>query len=258
MPAELRVDLALLTGFLVVLARLSLLFVLAPLPALHQGSLTARLTLAVAVSVVLFPLWPRVATPLTLSELLGLLLPEVTLGLTLALATACILEAFSVAGQLLALQAGYAYAVTIDPTSEADAGVLPTLLHLGAALVALSLGLDARLFRALARSLETIPPGAYLLTPPTGEAIIQLLSLIFSVALSFALPLIGLLLLLDLALALMGRLSPQLQLLALAFPAKMAVALWMLVLLASLLGQVCARTIDHVWPSLLRLIELRV
>ena len=57
---------------------------------------------------------------------------------------------------------------------------------------------------------------------------IHLGSNLFSVGVRLALPVVALLVMVDVALALMGRLNAQLQLLSLAFPAKMLVALLVL------------------------------
>ena len=51
---------------------------------------------------------------------------------------------------------------------------------------------------------------------------------LFTVGMRLALPVVALLVMVDVALALLGRLNPQLQLLSLAFPAKMLIALLVL------------------------------
>ena len=51
-------------------------------------------------------------------------IPIIGFGLTVGLAVAFLTEGFQMAAQSIGLQAGYAYASTIDPTSQADASVL--------------------------------------------------------------------------------------------------------------------------------------
>jgi flagellar biosynthetic protein FliR len=60
------------------------------------------------------------------------------------------------------------------------------------------------------------------------EAMIRLGATIFSTGLRLAMPVIGLLLMVDIALALLGRVNAQMQLITLAFPAKMAITLLVL------------------------------
>ena len=64
------------------------------------------------------------------------------------------------------------------------------------------------------------------------SAVLSLGSTVFSTALRLALPVVALLLLVDLTFALFGRLHAHLQLLSLAFPAKMLATLGMLALLS--------------------------
>jgi flagellar biosynthetic protein FliR len=76
---------------------------------------------------------------------------------------------------------------------------------------------------------------------PAAEALIRLASGMFSVGVRLALPVVALLVLVDFALALLGRLNQQLQLLSLAFPAKMLTALvvlsWVMLLFPRILMQ---------------------
>src|SRR5438094_108443 len=73
---------------------------------------------------------------------------------------------------------------------------------------------------------------AFAISPEARGAVLSLGSAVFSAALRLALPVVALLLLVDLTFALFGRLHAQLQLLSLAFPAKMLATLGMLALLS--------------------------
>jgi flagellar biosynthetic protein FliR len=139
-----------------------------------------------------------------------------------------LIEAFVLAAQILGLQAGYAYASTIDPTTQADSSILLVFAQLTAGLLFFALGLDREVIRAFARSLETQPAGSFVLTRPAAEQVLRLGSDMFSTGLRLALPVTALLILVDVALALVGRINAHLQLLTLAFPVKMLLALLML------------------------------
>jgi flagellar biosynthetic protein FliR len=103
-----------------------------------------------------------------------------------------------------------------------------------------AIGLDGQVIRALAHSIETLPPGGdwNVLRSPAAEAIVRMPASVFIVGLRLALPVAGLLLILDLTLALMGRLNAQLQLLTVAFPAKMLVALFVLAMIVPAVAMV--------------------
>ncbi len=87
------------------------------------------------------------------------------------------------------------------------------------------MGLDRQLLTILSRSLETHAPGTFAASRANAEALMMLGSGVFSTGIRLVLPVMTLLFLIDLSVGLLGRLNSQLQLIALAFPAKMLAAL---------------------------------
>lgn len=213
-------------GFLLVLARVSGVVALAPVPGWKRSPEPARVLLAFCLTMALLPAWPRkLPKDFTTGSILIAILQESSLGLTFGVGASIFMESFILAAQMFGLQAGYAYASTIDPTSEADAGVLQVMSQLSASLLFFSMRLDDFILRALAGSFETYAPGTWSLNWRHADAIIILGTEMWKTAIRLALPLIALLLMLDIALALMSRVQAQLQLLTLAFPAKMLMTL---------------------------------
>jgi flagellar biosynthesis protein FliR len=206
---------------------------------LNAGPEVARVMLALSFTLALFPRWPQVnLTEPYVGGLVIALLAELALGLTIGVAVAVLSESFLLAGQIIGLQAGYAYASTIDPSTQADSGILVVFAQLTAGLLFFALGLDREIIRAFARSLDAFPAGSFVLAPAGAEQILRLASGIFSTGLRLAMPALALLLLVDLALALLGRLNAQLQLLLLAFPVKMMAAIALLASMAVLFPRV--------------------
>ena len=232
MPVNLELSIGSLFGFLMVLARMAGLFVLAPLPGMRSGPPVARVVFALLLTVSLSPLWPRIAVPPESIVLLaGWLALETVLGLGMGLFLAFLAEGFMFATQAFALQAGYAYASTVDPNSDADSTVLTVMSQMFAGVLFYTCGMDRELIRALARSLEVLPPGGFTLSLPQAGRLVECAGTLFGVGLRLALPILALLLIADLTLALLGRINNQLQLLTLAFPLKMLITLLMMALL---------------------------
>jgi len=108
------------------------------------------------------------------------------------------------------------------------------------------LGLDRQVLAALAGSFRTYPPGSFFISRATGEAVASMGAAMLSTGMRLAFPVVALLLMVDLGLALMGRLQPNLQLLTLALPAKMLASLLMLAWIAWLFPRIfqgCAETL---------------
>jgi flagellar biosynthetic protein FliR len=126
------------------------------------------------------------------------------------------------------LQAGYGYASVVDPTTQADSNVLPVLAQLLAGLLFFTTGLHRYVISAFAASLDSYPPGNFTVSQDFAKTVVQVGSSLFSTGLRLAFPIIGLLLMTDIALGVLGRLSSQLQMGQNAFPVKMLLTLVML------------------------------
>ena len=255
MPTSLTLSLASVCGFALVLARVSGALVFVPLPGLTNAPPPARVALAAGLTIALWSRWPLIdPSAVSAARLAGWAVAEAAMGIAIGLAAAIVLEAFVLAAQILGLQAGYAYASTIDPNTEADSGVLLVVAQLGASLLFFAAGLDRELLRLFAWSLDKVPPGSYAFGPGAAPALIHLGASLFSVGLRLAFPVVALLVMVDVALALVGRVNAQLQLLALAFPVKMLLTLvvfgWGTLLLPRILRELSGqawRAARHLW-----------
>jgi flagellar biosynthesis protein FliR len=251
MPISLPLSAAALAGFVLLLARVAGLLVFVPLPGIQSGPAPVRAVMSFALAIALFPLSPAQPDVLpSAGRFAALLTGEAAFGVTAGLAVAFLVEVLLIAAQMAGLQAGYSYASTIDPSTQSDSGVLLVLAQLVGGMLFFALGLDRDVIRIFARSLEVYPPGTYFLTQATVEAVFRLGSVMLSTGFRLAMPVIGLLLLVDLALALLGRVHAQLQLLTLAFPLKMMAGLALLAMTAPLYVPVYRGAAERVFGTL--------
>lgn len=250
MPTEAVIPLPVLYAFLFVLARVSGALIFVPIPGVSNGPEPARIVLSVGCTLALYPIWPNITETPGFGAFAGWMMAEAALGLTVGLVTGLLSEAFVLCGQMVGLQAGYSYASTIDPNTNADATMLSIVAQLMAGLLFFTLGLHRAVLRIFAASLETHPPGTFEVTLASAEGMLRLGSTIFSTGLRLALPVVALLLMVDLALAMLGRINAQLQLLSLAFPAKMLTSLAMLALMAALFPRVFRTYAETLFASL--------
>lgn len=254
MPAEAAIPAGLAAAFLLSLARMGGLLALVPVPGFRQAPKTARLVLALGLAFALAPLRPAAGLPESAGGMLVWMAAEAALGLAAGVVVALLNESFVLACQVLGLQAGYSYATTIDPASNADSGILQVFGQLTASLLFFSLGLDRHLVRAFAHSLESHPAGTFRLGAGALETVTALGAGMFSLAVRLALPVVGFLMLADIALALLGRINQQLQLLTLAFPVKMLAALALLAAVAGLFPALYGQAAERSLAGLARLV----
>jgi flagellar biosynthetic protein FliR len=201
--------------------QMSVVLILLPLPGLRTLVPPARAFLALAIAGVLAAAAPSAPRPNSGSDWMGLLINDFFLGIGVGLAVTFVVEAFLFAGQVIATQAGFAYASTIDPFSEADSGLLPSLLSLAASLLFFQSPLYGALVRALIASSGRVENPQAGLALPIAQSLIRFSAHCLIAGLRLALPLIALLLLADLCIGLFGRLQPQVQVLTMSFSLKL-------------------------------------
>jgi flagellar biosynthetic protein FliR len=251
----LGLPLSTLYAFLLVLARVAGFVIFIPIPGFRNAPEAVRLLFALAITFTLFPVWPNLPNQNPpFSQLAVWAFCEAGFGLVAGLAVAFLAETFQLGAQLAAFQAGYGFASTVDPNSQADSGILQVVASLSTGLLFFTTGFDHQLIRVLAASFEKFPAGSWAPASANLDGVVRLGGEMLLTGLRLAFPIVALLLLIDFALALLGRVQQQLQLLSLAFPAKMATALVVLAVLGPavprLFGAAAERTLAALWRSL--------
>lgn len=190
----------------------------------------ARVVLALALTFALLPAWSTAgAVDITAPTRLAMgAAAEFSIGLLMGLTVSVLLEGIQLAAQMIGLPAGFSYASTIDPSTQADSSVLQVLMQLFGGMLFFALGFHRQVIQILLRSFETLPAGVYPFQSLPAEAIVKMTSGIFTTGLRLALPVLALMVLLDIAIAVLGRVQTQLQLLPLSFSLKMLGSLGML------------------------------
>jgi flagellar biosynthetic protein FliR len=127
--------------------------------------------------------------------------------------------------------------------------------QLTASLLFFASGADREVLRVFGRSLEVMPPGAYVLDGAWLQVVIRLGGVMVETAVRLALPVVALLICVDVMLALIGRVNAHLQLLALALPLKMLIALVMLAALVSAMPSIFRSGADRTFATLGALVQ---
>jgi flagellar biosynthetic protein FliR len=215
-----------LAGFILVLARVSPLFLLAPPFSSPMIPPRVRGIIAVGVSMGLAPLalhGQHIPTdPLVLAELV---VEGLFVGLGFAFSFAVLFAAVETAGALADLGAGFSYGNLIDPVSGNESGPITHVYSLVGIAVFLVIGGEAWVLRGLARTFQLVPlTSAPRIATLEGGAE-QVFSTVFTSAVEIAAPVLIALMITDAAFGVVSRVVPQLNVFAVGFPAKVAVAL---------------------------------
>ena len=215
-----------LVGFIVVLARVSPLFVFAPLFSSTMLPSRVRTIAALGLSIGLTPIALHgVHLPSGPAAIAGLVGESLLVGYAFAFSIGVLFAAVQAAGMLLDASAGFSFGAEIDPTTGVQSAVLAQLYAMFGTMIFLMIGGDAWVVRGLGRTFTLVPiDGNAKLAPIMTMAENAAGSLLLS-AVEVAAPVLLAVLITDVAFGVVSRVVPQLNVFAVGFPMKIAVAL---------------------------------
>lgn len=190
---------------------------------------------------------PHAQATLSFSAIIG----ELAVGLVYGLSLTLLSEMLIFAGQIAGLQFSFSLVNLLDPESAIQTPLLGDLFQLMGTLVLITAGLDRILLASVFRSFRAVPLGTFTLAPVAALAIVRAAGGIFLAALELAAPVLACTMLVEIAVALIGKLSPQLPVMSLTVPMK---TLTGFLILASSLA-LWPRFIEARFASLLDLAE---
>ena len=221
------------TGFFLVLARITPLFVVAPLFSSKMIPVPVKGTIAAAFAVGLTGIAMHgqhiPGEPL---QVAALLVENLLVGLLVSFVIAGVFAAVQMAGGLADILSGFSFGATIDPINGNQGGVYTELYGLVGVMLFIAIGGDAWLLRGLARTFTLIPLSEAPNLGSLASAAEASVSSMFVSAVEVAAPAILALLITDVAFGMVSRVVPQMNVFAVAFPLKVGVSL--LVVAASL------------------------
>lgn len=177
-----------------------------------------RLYFALAITVVIAPGLPPMP-PVNALDLSGLMLiaEQILIGALMGFSLQLFFQAFVVAGQIISIQMGMAFASMIDPTNGVNTAVIGQFLTMLVTLLFLAMNGHLVVFEVLTESFTTLPVGSALLVNHFWE-IAGKLGWVLGAAMVLVLPAITALLVVNIAFGVMTRAAPQLNIFSIGFP----------------------------------------
>ncbi len=148
----------------------------------------------------------------------GLIIQEVLIGLFFGALARLMMSALVVAGQVAGMQTGLAFAQTFDPTQGQQGAILASFLNLTAVTLIFATGLHHLFLTGIVGTYSIIPAGSIPVIGDVAQMGTQVVTQSFRVGLQMAAPLIAFGLVFYLALGVLSRLMPQVQIFFVAMP----------------------------------------
>jgi flagellar biosynthetic protein FliR len=217
---------AMASTLVLILIRVSVVMAIGPLFSSRVFAVRTKIIFALLLTWLVAPVATLQAPTLGVASVMG----ELAVGGVYALTLAMLSEILLLAGQVAGVQFSFSLVNLLDPSSEIQTPLLADLFQLFGLWILFAAGLDRLLLHSLMRSLRALPPGAFVLHPATiARELTPMLSGAFFAALQLVAPLLAVTVLVDIAVALVGRLAPQLPVISMTIPLKTLLGLAILI-----------------------------
>ncbi|OSM06136.1 flagellar biosynthetic protein FliR [Magnetofaba australis] len=230
-----------------VLARLTGLFLAAPFFSRAIGPMRVRVTLLLAITLVIYPLvppWPGEGGA-SAWELGTTAFVEALIGAIVGMLAHWVLVAVQVAGTIMGFEMGLSMAMVMDPTSGVQEGVLSNLLYMTSLMIFLAVNGHHWMLEGIARSFTSLPLGQGL--PESAilyEAALQGFMRMFELSILIAAPVVVASKILYLGMGLINRASPQIQVFFVAMPIAQMMGFFIMGLTLAIFSQVMVREME--------------
>lgn len=235
-----------IAAFVYPVARILALMLAAPVFSNRGVPRRIVLLIGLAVALALAPTVPPLpaVSPASAAGVL-ILAQQILIGIAMGFAVRIVFAAVDLAGELIGLQMGLSFAVFFDPGTSGQTPVVAEFFGLLATLIFLTLNAHLMMLAALSASFQLLPID---LAPVSAVSMAMLArwgTTIFAAGVLLALPLIAALLITNVALGVLTRAAPQLNLFAVGFPVTLMVGFGVLFLSLHLSAPVLERMFEQ-------------
>jgi flagellar biosynthesis protein FliR len=222
--------------FLLVLVRMTSFFMTAPVFSYRTIPAQFKIGLAVAFSLIITMTLDQSHLQFS-ADFPLLVLKEAIVGLALGFVAGIIFNAVHVAGAFIDLQMGLSVANLIDPNSGIQTPITGQFLYIIMIVFLFTIDAHHMLLNGIFYSYQMVPIDKIdlpLFDGPSTQMIVQLFVKMFAVAFQMALPIVGSLFLVDVAVGIVARTVPQLNVFVVGLPLKVGVGLLILFIIMPL------------------------
>lgn len=222
--------------YLMLFLRCTSVIVLAPVLGHSAVPVQIKVGLGALLALALFPIMAAqgIHIDVEFGVLTVLAIQEVVTGLAIGLASGLIFAGAQAAGELIGFDLGLSLATAFDPETGPN-NIIGSFLYLAMVLVFLLLNGPQFIIQAIVLSYETVPIGGGAISGATMDKMLQMVGLVFIVGMKCAAPIVVASFLLNLALAVLARVAPQVNVFIISFPIKIGVGVLVLMAAAPIL-----------------------
>jgi len=226
-----------IAGLLWPLTRILGLISSAPIFGHASVPVSVKVILGVLLALVIAPTVPAVpaADPMSYAGLL-ILVQELLIGLAMGFSMRLVFAAVEYAGELASSTMGFSFASFFDPSTQGRSAAISQFMSMVATMAFLAVNAHLVLLAALSESFISLPISATPLSLAAPLELVRWGSRIFSAGLQLSLPIIAAILIVNVALGILTRAAPQLNIFGIGFPITLGVGMLTLSIALPYLG----------------------
>lgn len=220
---------------LLVFVRTSTMLFVFPIFSARQIPLMVRIGLAGVISFLLFRALPTTPAATDIGGLVAAIFSQVVIGLIVGFVAYLVFMGVQFAGEILDIQIGFAVANVISPQTQQQVTVIGELELTLATLVFLISNSHLLMLQGIGGSFKLLPLPYVNLDPSVAGNVVLFVEQAFLVVFQIAAPAAVALFVVNVALGLMARVAPQMNVFVVGFPLQIGVGLLMLAVSVPLL-----------------------
>ncbi|WP_066399240.1 flagellar biosynthetic protein FliR [Cytobacillus eiseniae] len=245
-------------AFLLVFVRVTSFFLMMPLFSYRSIPTAAKIGIGFFMAMIMVFTFDLPAIEIDHNYFL-LIIKEALVGLMIGFIAYLLLSAIQIAGGFIDFQMGFAIANVIDPQTGAQSPLMGQYLYTIALLFLLTVNGHHLMLDGVFYSYQFIPidqPWIPFGDPNLAEFIIKTFNSMFIIAFQLSIPVVGSLFLVDIALGIVARTVPQLNVFVVGLPLKIGVSFIVLIIVISVLMIVISQLFETMLSTMRGLMEL--
>ncbi len=244
--------------FLLIFVRMHSMIMIAPFFASGVIPFRAKALLAFFITLVIMPVVAEngYTLPGDMGAYYLLVVKEVLIGLFIGFLISIIFAAFQLSGQFFAVQIGFGINEVLDPIGQVSVPLIGQLKNLIGLLVLLAMNGHHMMIYAVYRSYELAPMMGITPSATSGyfKYAMHTFSGMFVIALKIALPVVATIFLVSISMGVLAKAAPQMNIMMLGFPFKIAVAFGILLLITPLVVRIMHVSLERTFNFLTKVL----
>jgi len=238
--------------FMLVLIRVSAIFIISPIFGRKQIPSLFKIGLSFIIALIITPLinFDQIEKYNDIFSYCGIVLLEFITGLIIGFIAYIIFSSLYIAGQLIDMQIGFGMVSILDPNSNIQLPVMANFYSMIALTIFLIADGHHMIISSLFYSYKVIPIGQSIIDEAVLRNFVLIFSDVFALGFKIAMPVIATILITDIGLGILSKSAPQMNVFVVGMPIKIFIGIVIVVISMPMFGVVVNQMINMMYNDI--------